>query len=145
MYSPVLVRSILFCEAPISSKHPRYRIDDNCTEQGKCWKIYLHLYKVRTVVKLYSPAFCFSRSHFCRLLAPRQQHPLFYRLLFSASIRVLPLVCSVTYSINHTLARDIRRLFSLEVIVLGIDRAYQRITQNFTKNKLSFITSLWSK
>lgn len=104
-----------------------------------------HAHKFRTAVKRYIAAFCFSVSCFCRLLAPCQQHPLFYRLSWSASVRVVPLSCFVACSINHTLTTDIEGLFYLEVIVLGIDRAHQRITFNFIKNKLSFITSLWSK
>lgn len=99
------------------------------------------LHKVRTAVKWYTAAFCFSRSHFSRLLVPCQQHSLFYSLLLSASIRLVFLSCFGEDSINHTLAIDIGGLFSLEVIVLGIDRAHQQITLNF-KNKLSFITSL---
>lgn len=53
-------------------------------------------------------------------------------------------------SINHTLVRDTGGLFLLEVIVLGVDRAHQRITWNFTElhniplEQVSIIISIFS-
>lgn len=94
---------------------------------GRCISIFVKSGQLFTDTVLLS-----AGSPFCRLLAPCQQHPLCYRLLF-LHLSELSLVCSVECSINCTLAGDIGGLLSLEVMTLRIDRAHQRITQNFAE------------